>query len=124
MKANPKMKSNNIFTSILIFVCFALYVKIELTPDCKENGKEYAADNSRLKAENDSLRQNNKLLDEKYAGLKERADGLQHRITNINQTIVQLKNQQHEKINAIDTLTNGELYSFFSNFNTNSKHTK
>lgn len=112
------MKSNNIFTSILVFVCFALYVKIELTPDCKENGKECAAINKQLEAENDSLKQNNKILDENYAGLKERADSLQQRITNVNQTIVQLKNQQHEKITAIDTLTNDELYSFFSTFNT------
>lgn len=118
------MKSNNIFTSILVFICFALYVKIELTPDCKESGKEYTVINQRLQAENDSLKQNNKILDEKYTGLKERADSLQQRVSIINKTITQLKQQQHEKINAIDTLTNGELYSFFSNFNTNSKHTK
>lgn len=110
------MKSNNIFISILVFVCFALYVKLELTPDCKESGKECSVINERLQAENDSLKQNNKILDEKYAGLKERTDSLQHRISNVNQTIVQLKNQQYEKVNAIDTLTNDELYGFFSKF--------
>ncbi|MBI3520611.1 MAG: hypothetical protein HY062_14830 [Bacteroidetes bacterium] len=118
------MKSNNIFTSILVFICFALYVKIELTPECKENGKEYTVINQQLQAENDSLKQNNKVLDEKYTGLKERADSLQQRVSVINKAIVQLKQQQYEKINAIDNLTNGELYSFFSNFNTENKHTK
>lgn len=118
------MKSNNIFTSILVFVCFALYVKIELTPDCKESGKECSAVNKRLKAVNDSLKENNKALDEKYAGLKERADSLQYRISAVNQTIIQLKKQQHEKINSIDTLSNNELFGFFSNFNTESEHTE
>lgn len=118
------MKCNNIFTSILLLVCFALYVKIELAPDCKESGKECAAINKKLEAANDSLKENNKILDANYAELKERADSFQHRISVVNQTIIQLKQQQHEKINSIDTLNNDELFSFFSNFNTESNHTK
>lgn len=118
------MKSNNIITSILVFVCFALYVKLELTPDCKESEKQYTAVNKRLEVENDSLRQNNKILDEKYTRLKLRADSLQQKVLQINQTIVQLKNKQHEKVNAIDTLTNDELYSFFAEFEAESPYGK
>jgi hypothetical protein len=118
------MKGDNIIISILLFICFALYVALELKVPCKEAEKECGANTKRLEAQNDSLRQNNKILDENYAGLKERADSLQHRITKINQTIVQLKNKQHEKVNAIDALTNDELFGFFSKFNTESNNTK
>ncbi|MGE0638501.1 MAG: hypothetical protein AB7P01_18820 [Bacteroidia bacterium] len=115
------MKSNNIFTSILLFVCFALYVAIELKIPCKNREKECGANTKRLEAQNDSLRQNNKLLDNKYQVLELKADSLQETLTSTKQTIIQLKNKQHEKVNAIDTLTNDELFGFFSKFNTEGK---
>jgi uncharacterized protein YlxW (UPF0749 family) len=114
------MKSNNIFTSILVFVCFALYVALEMKIPCKDGEKEYEANTKRLKAENDSLRKCNNVLDEKYQALEVKADSLQEKLTSTNKTIVPLKNKQHEKVNAIDTLTNDELYGFFSKFNTES----
>lgn len=118
------MKSNNIFTSILLFICFALYVAIELKIPCKEGEKECGANTKRLEAENDSLRQNNKVLDKKYQALELKADSLQETLSSTKQTIVQLKNKQHEKVNAIDALTNDELFGFFSKFNTEGSDTK
>ncbi|MGQ0827923.1 MAG: hypothetical protein ACT4ON_05975 [Bacteroidota bacterium] len=118
------MKSNNIFTSILLFICFALYVAIELKIPCKDGEKECRTNTTRLEAENDSLRKNNKMLDEKYENLQAKADSLQEKLSSTKQTIVQLKNKQHEKINAIDALTNDELFGFFSKFNPEGSGTK
>ncbi|OFY84716.1 MAG: hypothetical protein A3F72_15590 [Bacteroidetes bacterium RIFCSPLOWO2_12_FULL_35_15] len=118
------MKSNNIFTSILLFVCFALYVAIELKLPCKEGEKECGAKTKRLEVVNDSLRKNNKALEKKYQELELKADSLQETLSITKKTIVQLKNKQHEKVNAIDALTNDELFGFFSKFNTESTGTK
>ena len=100
-----------------MFVCFALYVAIELKIPCKEGEKECGTNTIRLEAQNDSLRQNNKLLDEKYMAFQLRADSLKEKMSGIQQTILQLKNKQHEKVNAIDSLFNDELFGFFSKFN-------
>lgn len=118
------MKSNNIFTSILLFICFALYVAIELKIPCKDGEKECGANTKRLEVENDSLRQNNKGLDKKYHALELKADSLQETLVSNKKIIVQLKNKQHEKVNAIDTLNNDELFGFFSKFNTEGSGTK
>jgi hypothetical protein len=118
------MKNRNVIISILVFVCFALYVAIELKIPCKDGDKECGASTKRLETENDSLMQNSIMLDEKYEGLKLRADSIQQKVSKINQTIVQLKNKQHEKVNAIDSLDSNELYGFFSKFNTESTGTK
>ncbi len=118
------MKSSNVIISILVFVCFALYVAVELKIPCKDSEKECGANTKRLKTENDSLRENNKVMDEKYLSFQMRADSLQERMSGIQQTILQLKTKQHEKINAIDSLTNDELFGFFSKFNTESTGTK
>lgn len=114
------MKNSNIFTSILVFVCFALYVALELKLPCKDGEKECGANAKRLEAQNDSLRKCNNVLDEKYLALEVKTDSLQEKLASTNNTIVQLKNKQHEKVNAIDTLTNDELYGFFAKFETES----
>lgn len=118
------MKNNNIFTSILLFVCFALYVAIELKIPCKQGEKECGANAKRLEAENDSLRNCNKVLDVQFHALELKTDSLQETLTSTQKTIVQLKNKQHEKVNAIDALTNDELFGFFSKFETESSGTE
>lgn len=110
------MRNNNFFTSLLVFICFAMYVAIELKVPCKEAESQCERKASRLEAENDSLKQNNKVLEDKYRKLVLRTDSLQKKLSGTRQTIIQLKNKQHEKVNAIDTLTNDELYSFFAKF--------
>lgn len=118
------MKGSNIITSILLFICFALYVALELKIPCKDGEKECGENTKRLEAQNDSLRQNNLVLDEKYKALELKADSIQQKLSTTKQTIVQLKNKQHEKINAIDALTNDGLFGFFSKFNTKSTSPK
>lgn len=118
------MKSNNILTSILVFICFALYVALELKLPCKDGEKECGANTKRLEAENDSLRNCNKTLDVKFHALELKSDSLQEKLSGTQQTIVQLKNKQHEKVNAIDALTNDELFGFFSKFETESSGTE
>lgn len=118
------MKVNNVITSILLFICFGLYVASELKLPCKNGDQECGENTKRLQAQNDSLRQNNLALDEKYQTLELKADSLQRKLTNTKQTIVQLKAKHHEKINSIDALNHDELFGFFSKFNTESNHTK
>ncbi len=118
------MKGSSIITSILLFICFALYVAIELKIPCKDGEKECGENTKRLEAQNDSLRQNNLVMDEKYKALELKADSIQQKLSTTKQTIVQLKNKQHEKINAIDGLTNDGLFGFFSKFNTESTSPK
>ncbi|MDO9184454.1 MAG: hypothetical protein Q7W13_00465 [Bacteroidia bacterium] len=118
------MKGNNIITSILLFICFALYVAIELKIPCQAGEKECGANTKRLEAQNDSLNQSNLLLDEKYRSFQEKTDSLQEKLSSTKQIIVQLKNKQHEKVNTIDALNNDELFGFFSKFNTESTGTK
>lgn len=118
------MKGNNIITSILLFICFALYVALELKIPCKDGEKECGANTKRLEAQNDSLKQSNLVLDEKYRSFQEKTDSLQEKLSSTKQIIVQLKNKQHEKNNVIDALNNDELFGFFSKFNTESSTTK
>lgn len=118
------MKGINIITSILLFICFALYVAIELKIPCKDGEKECGENTKRLEAQNDSLNQSNLLLDEKYRSFQKKTDSLQEKLSSTKQIIVQLKNKQHEKVNTIDALTNDELFGFFSKFNTESTGTK
>lgn len=118
------MKKNNIITSILLFICFALYVALELKIPCKDGEKECGENTKRLEAKNDSLYKNNLVLDEKYNTLQLKADSLQEKLSSTKQTIVQLKNKQHEKIIAIDSLSSHELFGFFSKFNTENNNAK
>jgi len=118
------MKKNNIITSILLFVCFGLYVALELKVPCKDAEKECGENTKRLEAQNDSLRQRNLILDANYHNLELKADSLQENLSSTKKTIVQLKNKQHEKVNAIDALNNDELFGFFSKFNTEGSGTK
>ena len=118
------MKGNNIITSILLFICFGLYVALELKLPCKNGDKECGENTKRLKAQNDSLKQTNLVLDEKYHSCQLKVDSLQEKLSSTKQTVVQLKNKQHEKINSIDALNNDELFGFFSKFNTESNGTK
>ena len=118
------MKKNNIVTSILLFICFGLYVAIELKVPCKDGERECGVNTKRLEAQNDSLHKKNLVLDEQYSALQLKTDSLQEKLSSTKQTIVQLKNKQHEKVNAIDALDNDELFGFFSKFNTEGTSTK
>ncbi len=114
------MKINNIIISVLLFTCFILYTTLELkTPSGNDNTRA-----RQIQLQNDSLKQQNKMLDEKYLTLKIKTDSLQQKLSTTRQTIVQLKNKQHEKIIAINTLSNDELFGFFSKFDTESSNTK
>ncbi|MBI2271071.1 MAG: hypothetical protein HYU69_12065 [Bacteroidetes bacterium] len=118
------MKGNNIIISILLFICFGLYVALELKVPCKDGEKECGENTKRLEAKNDSFHKKNLVLDEKYNALQLKTDSLQEKLSSTQKTIVQLKNKQHEKVNAIDALTNDELFGFFSKFNTESSSPK
>ena len=118
------MKRNNNIILILVFICFALYVAIELKLPWRDAEKKGGEAMKRLQAENDSLRQNNLALDKKYNALELQIDSMEEKLITERQNIVQLKIKQHEKINSVDALTNDELFGFFSKFNSEGTSTK
>jgi ribonuclease HII len=111
-------KTNNAIISALIFVCFILYAIIELRPGQSNRADASLAKVKQLEAENDSLKRNNIELDKKFEMLQEKADLLQQIVISANDSIIQLKQRRHEKINAIDQLYTDELFDFFANYNT------
>lgn len=62
----------------------------------------------------DSLQKENGLLNKKIEGLQVANDSLQEKLSQVKTFITQLKKEQHEKINHIDSLNGHELYGFFS----------
>ena len=88
------MKKNNIIISILVFICFALYVALDLKLPCRDAERNCGENTKRLIIQNDSLRQSNVELDKKYYVLELKADGLQEKLSATKQTIVQIKTKQ------------------------------
>jgi hypothetical protein len=114
------LKTSNMIISALVFVCFVLYTIIELRPVRPGQLDESLNKVKQLQQENDSLKKSNADLDEEFAILQNKADRLQLIVLKTNDDIIKLKNKQHEKINAIDKLTNDELLDFFSGYKTES----
>jgi hypothetical protein len=113
-------KTNNAIISALIFVCFVLYTIIELRPASTGRVDESFAKVKQLQKENDSLKRNNVELDKKFEMLQEKADLLQQIVLTTNDSIIKLKQKQHEKVSAIDQFRNDELLDFFAEYKTQS----
>jgi predicted RNase H-like nuclease (RuvC/YqgF family) len=107
-------KINNAIISALIFVCFILYAIIELRPGQSNRVDDSLAKVKRLEVENDSLKRNDIELDKKFQMLQEKADLLQQLVLTANDSIIKLKQKQHEKVNAIDQFHSDELLDFFA----------
>jgi hypothetical protein len=115
---NPK--TNSVIISALIFVCFILYAVIELRPGQSNRSDASLAKVKQLEGENDSLKRNNIELDKKFEMLQEKADLLQQIVLTTNDSIIKLKQKQHEKVSAIDQFRNDELLDFFARYKTQS----
>jgi|SRR3954469_1179512 len=115
-----KPKTSNMVISALVFVCFILYAIIELRPEQSRQDNNSLTNAKQLKKENDSLKKSNADLDKKFEMLQDKADQLQIIVLTTNDSIIKLKQKQHEKINAIDKLNNNELLDFFAEYKTES----
>lgn len=73
-----------------------------------------------LKHDNEDLTVMIKLLDVEIDLLKTEADSLQHQIKYSNQTIKKLQHDLDKKINTIHSMSDVELYGYFSEFKTDS----
>jgi hypothetical protein len=113
-------KTNNAIISALIFVCFILYAIIELRPGQSNRVDDSFDKVKRLEVENDSLKRTNIELDKKFEMLQEKADLLQQIVLTASDSIIKLKQKQHEKINTIDQFRNDELLDFFAKYKTKS----
>jgi hypothetical protein len=113
-------KTNNAIISALIFVCFILYAIIELRPGQSNKADDSLVKVKQLELENDSLKRTNVELDKKFELLQEKADRLQQIVLTTNDSIIKLKQKQHEKVNAIDQFRNDELLDFFAKYKTQS----
>jgi hypothetical protein len=113
-------KTNNAIISALIFVCFILYAIIELRPGQSNRVDDSLDKVKQLQIENDSLKRNDIELDKKFELLQEKADRLQQIVLTANDSIIKLKQKQHEKVSAIDQFHSDELLDFFAGYKTQS----
>ena len=109
------MKNNNIRTYLLwailgIFVGYMIFGRNQIKVDIKK----YEAQIEALNIVIDSARTKNKQLEKEVADFQLVISEANSKISNLNDKIFIIKKQTDEKINAINSLNNDELYQFFT----------
>lgn len=98
----------------LLFGLFVLYWMIfVLTPSVSISGKEKSQIDS-LNVVIQGLHKENAKLDSTIAGLNKEIDAVDKQIEEIKHKKTTVKKEYHEKINRVNTYTEPELDSFFS----------
>lgn len=109
------MKNNNIRTYLLwailgIFVGYMIFGRNQIKVDIKK----YEAQIEALNIVIDSARTKNKELEKEVADFQLVISEANSKISNLNDKIFIIKKQTDEKISAINSLNNDELYQFFA----------
>ena len=109
------MKNNNIRTYLLwailgIFVGYMIFGRGSIKVDVKK----YEAQIEALNIVIDSARTKNKELEKEVADFQLVISEANSKISNLNDKIFIIKKQTDEKISAINSLNNDELYQFFA----------
>ena len=109
------MKNNNIRTYLLwailgIFVGYMVFGRGSIKVDVKK----YEAQIEALNIVIDSARTKNKELEKEVANFQLVISEANSKISNLNDKIFIIKKQTDEKISAINSLNNDELYQFFA----------
>ena len=109
------MKRDSSWIVILILVAGLLSMKLGWfdAPVIKEDTVKQTPAGKQI----DSLTRQNYALERQVNQLQLHSDSLRQRLVETRSKIVQLKKDQHEKSNRMDSLTGIELYGFFSEFN-------
>ena len=111
-------KSKTILIVVLCLLALAYFWWYE---PCEEpDYGEYSKQIENLKKTNDSLRANNRQLDIQVSRLKSETDSIKSLVVIDRQVISELKKSEREKIKAIDSFTNDELFLFFAELETDS----
>jgi|TARA_B100000424_G_C22867798_1_gene462171 peptidoglycan hydrolase CwlO-like protein len=109
------MKNNNIRTYLLwailgIFVGYMIFGRNQIKVDIKK----YEAQIEALNIVIDSARTKNKELEKEVADFQLVISEANSKISNLNDKIFIIKKQTDEKISAINSFNNDELYQFFA----------
>ena len=109
------MKNNNIRTYLLwailgIFVGYMIFGRNQIKVDIKK----YEAQIEALNIVIDSARTKNKELEKEVANFQLVISEANSKISNLNDKIFIIKKQTDEKISAINSFNNDELYQFFA----------
>lgn len=109
------MKNNNIRTYLLwailgIFVGYMIFGRNQIKVDIKK----YEAQIEALNIVIDSARTKNKQLEKEVADFQLVISEANSKISNLNDKIFIIKKQTDEKISAINSFNNDELYQFFA----------
>ena len=109
------MKNNNIRTYLLwailgIFVGYMIFGRNQIKVDIKK----YEAQIEALNIVIDSARTKNKQLEKEVADFQLVISKANSKISNLNDKIFIIKKQTDEKISAINSFNNDELYQFFA----------
>ena len=109
------MKKNNILFSLILFLCFEIYVIAELRLPFTEK-KEFLQQVKQMKEKSDSLLNKNVMLDQSYEDLLHTADSLNLQIYFSKQTILQIENKEQKKNEVMDSSSVEQLMNYFSGF--------
>lgn len=101
---------------VYIFILGALvafmipgFIRQRLKPSFSEHEK-------RVMAENDSLRQVNQRYERQLAEISIKVDSLTSVVNNNKTKVIYLNNNRNEKMRIINSLSNDELYRYFTEF--------
>ena len=107
------MKLNKTYILILIVAGLAIYSLFE-SHNIKTDVASYYRKIDSLQTEIDSLDKENAQLDSHIAGVDNEINKIEGDVVNVNKNITVIKNQTHEKVNAVNDYTIHDLIKFFS----------
>ena len=107
------MKINKTLILVLIIGAIALYALFEAN-SIKTDVAGYYQKIDSLQNEIDSVENVNKQIDNHIANVDNEINKVEGDIVNVNKNITIIKNQTHEKVNAVNDYTIHDLIKFFS----------
>lgn len=115
-------KFNPVIALVVIVLLSGVYLFLLTSYEPDFSGYERQIENLRIL--NDSLILSNELLDNQVLKLKSESDSLLVLVQQDKQIIETLKRKKIEKVTAINSFDNNELFEFFSNLQTGEFETK
>jgi peptidoglycan hydrolase CwlO-like protein len=105
-----KILKNIILVILIVLVGYNIFTNNSIRTDVEAYNRKIDS----LQNEIDSVETANKLIDGHIAKVDDEINQVETRVTTINKNINILKNETHEKVNAVNDYTIHDLLKFFS----------
>jgi septal ring factor EnvC (AmiA/AmiB activator) len=105
-----KILKNIILVILIVLVGYNIFTNNSIRTDVEAYNRKIDS----LQNEIDSVETANKLIDGHIAKVDDEINQVETRVTTINKNINILKNETHEKVNAVNDYTIHDLIKFFS----------